>query len=128
MHTTRRTAVPSRSAAHAALIALLAIALLTAAAAGLRHRITHNWPAMAEAAQDAARNRPHVPAPDPAAVHSCLAYDAAAQAEHLPSAPHAARQPATPAPVRACARPLPRALSAPAHRLARGPPVPACPD
>jgi hypothetical protein len=112
MPTTRRTGVPSRPAARAALIALLATALLLAVAAGLRHRIFHAWP---EAARDAA----------PA--HSCLAYDAATLAEHLPAAALAL------APAPALARPqasaaqLPRGHSTAIARLPRGPPVFALP-
>jgi hypothetical protein len=108
MQMTRRTGVPSRPAARVALIALLAIALLLAMAAGLRHRILHAWP---DTARDA------VPA------HSCQAYDAATLAERLPAATLAF------APAPALARPqplvaqLPRGHSAAIARLPRGPPV-----
>ncbi|MCE3263546.1 MAG: hypothetical protein K0R43_2625 [Pseudoduganella sp.] len=116
MHKTRGTRVPSRPLAHAALIALLATALLLAMAAGLRHRITHAWPATADAA-----------APDPAPAHSCLAYDAATLAEPLPAALRAPPRPAAQARACACPAPLSRALSAPAHCRARGPPAAALP-
>lgn len=112
MQTTRRTGVPSRPAARAALTALLAAALLLAMAAGLRHRIFHAWP---EAARDAA----------PA--HSCLAYDAAALAAPLPASALAlAPAPglAWPAPH---ATPLPRGHRTAIARLPRGPPTFALP-
>src|SRR5688572_10196381 len=113
MHMTRRTAVPSRSAAHAALIALIALlatALLLAAAAGLRHRIIHAWPAMTVMAaggipylaRNPARERPQ----DQAPVHSCAAYEAATQADHLPPTIHSPPVPPIQAQARFCARPL----------------------
>lgn len=109
---TRRTGVPSRPVARAALFALLAAALLLAIAAGLRHRINHAWP---NALRDAA----------PA--HSCLAYDAATLAERLPTAAILPLPPAPPARAQAVATPASRTCPAPAHHLARGPPLFALP-
>ncbi|WP_090443321.1 hypothetical protein [Duganella sp. CF458] len=109
---TRRTGVPSRPAARTALIAMLTMALLLAAAAGLRHRILHAWP-------DAAR--------DAAPAHTCLAYDAATLAERLPAVA-SALAPATPL-VRPqpCAMALPLGRRIAIARLPRGPPKPALP-
>lgn len=121
MHTTRRTCVPSRPAARAALIALLAMAMLLATAAGLRHRISHARPATAgQAADDAAGN-------SPAAAHSCLAYDAATLAERLPAAAPMRVPAATPARPRPSSAPLPHAHRKAIARLARGPPLLALP-
>lgn len=112
MQTPRRTGVPSRPAARAALIALLATALLLAVAAGLRHRIFHAWP---EAARDAA----------PA--HSCQAYDAATLAERLPASAPVLVSPPAPARPLYAASPLPRGYRTAIARLPRGPPPLALP-
>ena len=148
MQMPRRTGVPSRRAAHAALIVVLAMALQLAAAAGLRHRINHAWPAVPQqagrgiaqavvphAARDAAcdaddgarcaatRDASREPAP----AHACQAYDAATLAAHLPAAGPAPLPLAAPSPRQSCRAPPPRSLAPASHSLARGPPGRALP-